>query len=63
MNSYNGTLIGSSSFVTGYIDRAKQISINSYIKLPYIDFYPQSCHSPYITGQAYAGAIDEIRAI
>jgi hypothetical protein len=42
MNMYNGTLVGSPPFVTGYINQAIKISNNSYVLLPHIDFYQRS---------------------
>ncbi len=42
MNNYNGTIIGSSSFVTGYIGQAEEFSGDSYVLLSYIDFYRRS---------------------
>lgn len=42
MNYYNGTVIGNSSFVTGYARGAIKISNDDYIQSSYINFYLQS---------------------
>lgn len=42
MNIYNGTLIGTPSFVTGYINQAIKMSVNDSVKFPFINFYQQS---------------------
>ncbi len=39
MNNYNGTVVGRSSFITGYVGQAIALSNNSYIQTSYIDFY------------------------
>lgn len=41
-NRNNGTLIGSSSFVDGYIDQAINCSSTNYIEVSYIDLYRRS---------------------
>lgn len=42
MNNYDGTLIGSPSFVSGYFGKAIELSANDYIQSSYIDFYRRS---------------------
>ncbi len=39
MNNYNGTMIGSLTFIIGYVGQAAQFSNNDYILLSYINFY------------------------
>jgi hypothetical protein len=42
MNNYNGTVIGSPSFTTGYVRQAIALYGSSYIETSYIDFYQRS---------------------
>ncbi|CAF1080700.1 unnamed protein product [Adineta steineri] len=42
MNNYNGTMIGTSSFTNGYVGQSLVFSADSYVQLPYINFYQRS---------------------
>jgi hypothetical protein len=42
MNNFNGTLIGTPTFTSGYVGQAIVISDNNYILTSYIDFYRRS---------------------
>ncbi|UJR14432.1 hypothetical protein I4U23_001429 [Adineta vaga] len=41
MNNYNGISMGSSIFVSGYLGQAKKFAMNTYVKIPYINFEQQ----------------------